>query len=343
LYHDVLERHADTTCRYHDYSEALLPGYLASGSENGEPVPDNGLIQGTNYFNCSNLDADSGYICEQNSTRATFTVEHGQRYRYRLINTGGFATFQFSVDNHPLSIIEADGTATKPLPVHRLEIAVAQRYSVIFSANQSDSSNYWMRAQMNTFCFGDDNPILDPDVKALVTYTNTTAAPTQSIDWKDALDVECIGLNSSLLAPFFPVDAPPASVFYALQANFQIGAYAIDRAYINGTSWTMSAANPTLNQAVAGLQASNSTFSTAGVSSAFSSNQYVLSIPETNVVDVLITNYDEGAHPFHLHVCFHRTMISRYFSKADTWSGTRLLGVGYIPGPIFRLELLRQT
>ncbi len=30
---------------YHDYSQALLPGYLASGSENGEPVPDNGLIQ----------------------------------------------------------------------------------------------------------------------------------------------------------------------------------------------------------------------------------------------------------------------------------------------------------
>jgi FtsP/CotA-like multicopper oxidase with cupredoxin domain len=33
---------------YHDLSGALLPGYLASGNENNEPVPDNGLIQGTN-------------------------------------------------------------------------------------------------------------------------------------------------------------------------------------------------------------------------------------------------------------------------------------------------------
>jgi FtsP/CotA-like multicopper oxidase with cupredoxin domain len=33
---------------YHDLSAALLPGYLASGNENLEPVPDNGLIQGTN-------------------------------------------------------------------------------------------------------------------------------------------------------------------------------------------------------------------------------------------------------------------------------------------------------
>jgi FtsP/CotA-like multicopper oxidase with cupredoxin domain len=33
---------------YHDLSAALLPTYLASGNENVEPVPDNGLIQGTN-------------------------------------------------------------------------------------------------------------------------------------------------------------------------------------------------------------------------------------------------------------------------------------------------------
>jgi FtsP/CotA-like multicopper oxidase with cupredoxin domain len=33
---------------YHDLSTALLPGYLTSGNENAEPLPDNGLIQGTN-------------------------------------------------------------------------------------------------------------------------------------------------------------------------------------------------------------------------------------------------------------------------------------------------------
>ncbi|EXJ58514.1 hypothetical protein A1O7_05940 [Cladophialophora yegresii CBS 114405] len=285
---------------YHDYSQALLPDYLASGSENGEPVPDNGLIQGTNYFNCSSLDSDSGYVCEQNSTRAVLTVEHGKRYRYRLINAGAFATFQFSIDNHPLSVIEADGTATEPLSVHRVDIAVAQRYSVVLNANQSSASNYWIRAQLNTFCFGDDNPVLDADARALITYTNSTAAPTDSVDWKDALDVECIGLNSSLLTPMFETEAPPATIMYALAANFQIGDYAIDRAYINGTSWVMSAV-PTLNQAVAGLEAANSTFTTLGVSSAFSANQYVIDVPDVAIVDLLITNYDEGAHPFHLH------------------------------------------
>lgn len=33
---------------YHDLSTDLLPAYLASGNENAEPIPDNGLIQGTN-------------------------------------------------------------------------------------------------------------------------------------------------------------------------------------------------------------------------------------------------------------------------------------------------------
>lgn len=33
---------------YHDLSAALTPVYLASGNENNEPVPDAGLIQGTN-------------------------------------------------------------------------------------------------------------------------------------------------------------------------------------------------------------------------------------------------------------------------------------------------------
>jgi FtsP/CotA-like multicopper oxidase with cupredoxin domain len=32
---------------YHNISSELLPGYLAPGNENMEPVPDNGLIQGT--------------------------------------------------------------------------------------------------------------------------------------------------------------------------------------------------------------------------------------------------------------------------------------------------------
>ena len=38
-------------------------------------------------------------------------------YRLRLVNTGSFATTRFSVDNHPLTVIEADGTFVDPVVV----------------------------------------------------------------------------------------------------------------------------------------------------------------------------------------------------------------------------------
>jgi FtsP/CotA-like multicopper oxidase with cupredoxin domain len=188
----------------------------------------------------------------------------------------------------------------QPLDVHRLEIAVAQRYSVILNANQT-ATNYWIRSQMNTFCFAADNPILDPDVKALLTYTNSTEGPTESLDWADAVDDVCEDLNATLLMPSIVEEAPPAQTLYAIQFSFEIGDYAIDKAYINGTSWT-AAKFPTLNEAVDGLKAGNSSFSIAGVSSAYTApNQYVINIPQNQVVDLLVTNFDDGSHPFHLH------------------------------------------
>lgn len=285
---------------YHDFSTGLLDEYLASGNENAEPIPDNGLIQGTNYFNCSSYDSDSGYTCQDNSTRAAFNLTKDKRYRFRLINTGAFAEFQFSIDNHTLSVIEADSTLIEPVTVHRLPIHIAQRYSVIFTANQT-ASNYWLRAQMTTDCFSSDNPVLDADITALITYTNTTTAPTDSTDWTDALLLECKDLNTTLLVPAEAEPAPSQDTTYVINVSFQIGNYALDKAYINSTTWT-PAKTPTLNQAVAGLKAGNSTFNAAGLSSAYdTSSQFIIDIPVTQTVDLLINSLDEGAHPFHLH------------------------------------------
>ena len=289
---------------YHDLTSALLPGYLAPDAENNEPVPDNGLIQGENYFNCSSYPPDSGYDCSDTSVRPVFSFEDGKRYRLRFINSGGFATFEVSVDNHTLQVIEADGTTTEPLPIHRFEIGVAERISVIITANQSATTNYWMRAQMNTQCFVGSGTVLDPLVLALVTYTskNDTDAPTDSADWLDALDLICVDLNNTLLTPNVTQQAPPADVLYQVEFSFEIGDYAIDRARINGTSWVADLENPTLNQAVSGLHTTNqSLFSQAGASSAFSADQLVITIPDIKVVDILVLNFDDGSHPFHLH------------------------------------------
>jgi iron transport multicopper oxidase len=72
-------------------------------------------------------------------------VVEGKRYRFRLIAMSCEPNFEFSIDGHNLTIIEADGENTHPLLVDSLQIFSGQRYSVVFVANQP-VGNYWMRA-----------------------------------------------------------------------------------------------------------------------------------------------------------------------------------------------------
>jgi FtsP/CotA-like multicopper oxidase with cupredoxin domain len=64
---------------YHDFSTVNLATYEEPGNENSEPVPDNGLVNGQGYFNCSLYSGDSsGYTCFQNSS-------YGE-YQYHLVS-----------------------------------------------------------------------------------------------------------------------------------------------------------------------------------------------------------------------------------------------------------------
>ncbi|KAL1858720.1 hypothetical protein Plec18170_002926 [Paecilomyces lecythidis] len=191
----------------------------------------------------------------------------------------------------------------EPLEVHRLEISVAQRYSVILTADR-EVGNYWIRVDMNTLCFTARNPLLNPAIKGILTYANSSTDPEEgtSTDWADARNVMCQDLNSTLLVPAEPESPPPADVVYSLKFAFMIGAYTLARAYVNeSVSWTVPDV-PTLNTAVSGLRSGNQTFNATGVAPSYGfDNQYIISIPENQIVDLLITNMDEGAHPFHLH------------------------------------------
>ncbi|KAG1753254.1 laccase [Suillus lakei] len=80
---------------------------------------------------------------------AVVSIEYGKRYRLRLIAMSCDPNFMFSIDNHNLTVIEADGELTEPLLVDSLQILAGQRYSVVLIANQP-VDNYWIRALPNT-------------------------------------------------------------------------------------------------------------------------------------------------------------------------------------------------
>lgn len=154
---------------------------------------------------------------------------------------------------------------------------------------------------MNTNCFAGDNPILNPDVRAILTYTNTTATPTDddSVDWSDALDLFCEDLNSTLLVPTEIKQAPPADVIHVLVFNFNIGANAVDLAIVNGTTWSPSIV-PTVNYVTSTLQNSPASINTTGYNGG---SQLIVPVASSGprVIDVLLNNFDDGSHPFHLH------------------------------------------
>ncbi|KAG6811393.1 hypothetical protein H0H92_007637 [Tricholoma furcatifolium] len=80
-----------------------------------------------------------------NTSLAVINVKQGVRYRFRVIAMSCEPNFTFSIDQHNMTIIEADGENTAPLVVDQLQIFAGQRYSVVVTANQR-IGNYWIRA-----------------------------------------------------------------------------------------------------------------------------------------------------------------------------------------------------
>jgi len=79
---------------------------------------------------------------------AVVNVVRGTRYRLRLVSISCDPAYNFSIDGHQMSVIEADGTNVRPLQVDSLEIFAGQRYSVVLAANRA-IGNYWIRALPN--------------------------------------------------------------------------------------------------------------------------------------------------------------------------------------------------
>ena len=62
---------------------------------------------------------------------AVINVVQGKRYRFRIIAMSCDPNYIFSIDGHELTIIEADGQSTEPLPVDQIQIFAGQRYSFV--------------------------------------------------------------------------------------------------------------------------------------------------------------------------------------------------------------------
>ncbi|KIJ32230.1 multicopper oxidase, partial [Sphaerobolus stellatus SS14] len=156
---------------YHGFAPALQDAYFSPQNGGGhEPVPDSGVINGLGRFIGG----------PTTIPRAIINVIAGQRYRLRVINISGFAQFRFSIDGHRMTVIEADGIPHEPLTVDSFNIYVAQRYSVVVTANQP-VGNYWIRAPL-TVSGASSNKNLDAtNIFAILRYAGApNSEPTST-------------------------------------------------------------------------------------------------------------------------------------------------------------------
>ena len=290
---------------YHNTTSELLMDYLRPGKENEEPVPDNALINGRGMRSCAEF---KGWRCDDSEAmRPVIDLRAGQRHRLRFINVGAFAEFQIQLDEHPFYVTEVDGTDVHPEPFHRLNVLPAQRYSIIVETNVTTTDAFWLRTRMVSQCFATHNERLETELHGIVRYISDSSKalisdPT-SKDWPDSAEITCRDLNTSLLHPVQHVALPPADDFVILRANFEIGAWRLSRGFFNHSTWHMNATHPSLHRFLdaqaedktmgAPLEVNEKVFDKY--------NDFVLQTKGLQTVDISINNFDDGAHPFHLH------------------------------------------
>ncbi|KAF8753830.1 multicopper oxidase family [Rhizoctonia solani] len=232
------------------------------------PVPDSGLVNGRGR-----------YVGGPQAPRSVINVQRGRRYRFRVINTSAIGSYTFSIENHRMTIIEADGIPHQPLVVDSFQIYAGQRYSVVVEANQT-VANYWVRSPM-TVANAANNPNLDAtNVFAILHYQGApNAEPTT--EQGTAIGTPLVEENlHALINPGAPGGSNPADV----QVNLTIGRTTIDGSVaftFNGIQYH-SPSLPTLLKILANNATTNADFGT---------DEHTLTLPFNKTIVRLYNHY----------------------------------------------------
>ncbi|KAJ7080204.1 laccase-4 [Mycena belliarum] len=218
------------------------------------------------------------------SSLAVVSVTQGKRYRMRLVNMACDPNFIFTIDNHNMTVIEADSVATEPLAVDSIQIFAGQRYSFVLNADQP-VNNYWIRTVANSGTSGFDNGInsailryVGADEVDPTTNQTTATAPLVETD----------------LRPLVPSAVPGTAVSGGADVVMNL-AITLDTTTfqfsMNGAVFTPPTV-PVLLQILSGAQSATDLLPTGSV----------YTLPPNSVVELSIPGGTPGApHPFHLH------------------------------------------
>ncbi|KAJ7854560.1 Cu-oxidase-domain-containing protein [Mycena olivaceomarginata] len=254
----------------HNTSTSALTSYLATQIN---PVPDSGLFNARGRYN-------GGPEVEY----AAVSVLQGKRYRFRLINISVRSNFVVSIDNHTMTVIEADGIATEPHEVNVLVIHAGQRYSFVVTANQA-VGNYWINAFING---GTRNPNLNSTLsRGILRYEGAPDEEPQTPMTAGPTGADAVLLNEWELVPLAPIPAPEPDFNLTFRTFMPEGVTAWQ---INNVSY-IPPSEPTLVKALHGETEQMD----------FNKTENTFLFPANKTIQVEFIDPINEGHPFHLH------------------------------------------
>ncbi|MED6185430.1 hypothetical protein PIB30_057000 [Stylosanthes scabra] len=109
------------------------------------------LINGRGQFNCSlaaKFISTSLPQCQlkggEECAPQILHVEPKKTYRIRISSTTSLASLNLAISNHKLTVVEADGNYVEPFTVDDIDIYSGESYSVLLTADQDPTKNYWL-------------------------------------------------------------------------------------------------------------------------------------------------------------------------------------------------------
>ncbi|KAJ3323219.1 ferroxidase fet3 [Boothiomyces sp. JEL0866] len=314
---------------YHQSANILATNYLnpALNPNGNEPVWTSGLINGNGRYNCS-AEAQT-QPCRNNHPLSQFNFTPGKRYRLRFINLSAFATFNVSIANHQMRVIEVDGTVADGKQVGTsLFINVAQRYSVIVVADQRPMQYVMSATLLDNSPFTSlplnlEDPGLEKTAVALINYGgdghggdggdghggwghdggNNNGGDFGHGGWHHKRDgrfpvYPLKNINTDAVTPLVAVSIPKAT----RRVNFEFTLTStpsdpVNKAYITfdggktQNSFVFPSGTPVVVDVVQNKLQTHS----------LPSSLNAVEIQNGDVVDIVIISHDGGEHPLHLH------------------------------------------
>lgn len=217
---------------------------------------------------------------------SVINVQHGKRYRFRIIAMSCDPNFTFSIDGHDFVVIEADGENTQPLLVDELQIFPGQRYSVVFTADKP-IANYWVRALPNRGVQGFQGAVNSAILRYAGAPVHVDPLSTQAPSIRPLRETDLHPLSD----PAAPGPTTPAGEG-VVALNLALSWDPIDVKFkMNSVPWIPPTV-PILLQILSGARTANELLPSG----------LVYPLPRNRVIEISLPGLDLGGpHPFHLH------------------------------------------